>query len=720
MIPDTTRPEPRANAPPHAGATPRGMSAVLNAPPGERGLLAELTRLDALLFLGAMLVYALTRFIGLTRFPIYFFCDEAIQPVQAGFLLEHNLRDHTGTFLPTYFLNVDKWSLGLTVYIHMISVWLFGKSVFVTRATSVVVGMLAPAAAALTLKFIFQSRSWWIAPLVMGFLPAWFLHSRTAFETAMMVAFYACFVCAYLLYRYRSPVYGVVAVVAGAATFYSYTNGQGVMVVSGALLLLSDLPYHLRQVRQKPVIMVGAGVLLVLLVLPMVRFRLAYPDATEHHLQRVLHSYLLRPGIPLEEKVSTFAENYMQGLDPHYWFLYDGGDIDRFRHRIKESGHLPLVIAPFLLLGVGLCLWRWRSSAHRALLIALLAAPFSSALVAIAVYRALAIVVPVTLLACLGFEAAVRRVRSPPAAITLMVASGFVLVALNTHLLYRSLTDGPTWFDDYGRGGYQYGALQLFGQGIPIVLDEVPPDVRLVVSEAWANNPLVFPTFFLTPQQRARVQFVSFENFLITKQQIPPRSIFVLPAEEYEQAVSSGKFTIDHTGYIIPYPNGEPGFYFVHLRYVDTIDQIFAEERAARRRLVESTVTLKGEAVVLRHSPLDMGNPDNIFDGDSSTMMRGREANPFVMEFHFPTPRTLTTLGLQVRTGNFKLEVVATPREAGEPYTYTKTYQGLLLDPRVDYTLPDGPIEVEVLRIAVTNLRGKEVDHIHIWEVEFR
>ena len=35
----------------------------------------------------------------------------------------------------------------------------------------------------------------------MAALPAWFLHSRTAFETVMMVGFYAVFVLAYLLYR---------------------------------------------------------------------------------------------------------------------------------------------------------------------------------------------------------------------------------------------------------------------------------------------------------------------------------------------------------------------------------------------------------------------------------------------------------------------------------------------------------------------------------------
>ena len=60
------------------------------------GLLAALTRRDVLLLLLGVLVYALTRAIGLTRFPIYFFSDEAIHPLQAEQLLRNGLRDSTG------------------------------------------------------------------------------------------------------------------------------------------------------------------------------------------------------------------------------------------------------------------------------------------------------------------------------------------------------------------------------------------------------------------------------------------------------------------------------------------------------------------------------------------------------------------------------------------------------------------------------------------------
>ena len=360
-------------------------------------LRAEFTRADMLLLGFGLLIYALTRFIGLTRFPIYFFCDEAIHPNLATDLIRDGFRDHLGTLLPPFFLNDQAWNLSFSVYVHLVSVVLFGKSVVVTRATSVVVSILGATAIALTLKLIFHNRSWWIGVLVLAITPAWFLHSRTAFETVLMVSFYACFLCTYLLYRYRDPRYLYAALLFGAATGYSYTNGQGVMLVSGVLLLLSDARYHLRQNRH---LLLNAALLLALLAVPLVRFRFLHPDATTNQL-RSLYSYWFQH-IPLSDKLATFSSNYFQGLSPSYWFFPNEDDL--VRHRMKGMGNLALIALPFVLFGLGICLRQWRSSAHRALLIAVLAAPFSAALVGISITRVLAMVVPATLLTCLGFD----------------------------------------------------------------------------------------------------------------------------------------------------------------------------------------------------------------------------------------------------------------------------------------------------------------------------
>jgi hypothetical protein len=83
---------------------------------------------------------------------------------------------------------------------------------------------------------------------------------------------------------------------------------------------------------------------------------------------------------------------------------------------------------------------------------------------------------------------------------------------------------------------------------------------------------------------------------------------------------------------VVPYPDGTPGFYLARLQYAPDADQIFAAEQEARRQLVESEVTLDSKPMRMRYSQTDMGLPEQIFDGDKFTLIRGLEANPFILE----------------------------------------------------------------------------------------
>jgi 4-amino-4-deoxy-L-arabinose transferase-like glycosyltransferase len=673
--------------------------------------LATFTRADLLLLSFGLLIYALTRLIGLTRFPIYFFCDEAIQATLASDLLQRGFRDHLGTLLPPFFLNDKNWNLSFSIYVHLITVTLFGKSVFITRATSVLVSMLAAAAVTLTLKLVFRIRLWWTGALALAIIPAWFLHARTAFETVMMVSFYACFLCAYLLYRYYNPKYLYMALLFGGATFYSYTNGQGVMLVSGVLLLLSDLRYHL---RQKPQLLGGALLLLLALVVPILRFRYLHPDAPESQL-RSLASYWFQR-IPLSEKLATFGQNYLQGLSPGYWFIPN--EVDLERHRMKDMGQLPLLFLPFILIGLGICVRQWRSSAHRAVLIAVLAAPFSAALVGIGITRVLAMVVPATLLFCLGLDQARawldRRVSYMPIAI----GSAALLCTLSFGLLRSALVDGPTWYADYGLGGMQYGAEQIFTT-VPEELAK-SPDTRMLVSPDWANNPNVFPFFFLNEQQRDRLELLNIDAFLFHKRELNLNELFVMTADEYKRAVDSQKFIVQPPERILPYPNGQPGFYFVRMQYVDNVDALFAADRQVRQQLQEHSAIMDGQPVVVRHSQLDIGQIENIFDGDDSTLMRGFEANPLVIEIDFPTPRSAGTLGVTVASMDFTLKVEATPASGDPPRSTTMTYRNMPDDPHVDLALPSGGQPISKLRIEITNINSGDTANIHVREVSLK
>jgi hypothetical protein len=700
--------EPWSTSRPLTERSPHGVLVQLT-----RTLARQLTLRAGLLLLGGGLaLYLTSRLIALTDFPIYFFTDEAIQTVLAERLLENGLRDHTGTFLPPFFQNDRKWNLGLSVYVHLVSVALFGKSVFLTRATSVFIGLLGLAAMALMLKLVFRSRFWWAAGFVLAAIPTWFLHSRTAFETVMMVAFYTCFLCAYLLYRYRSPRFLFPAILFGGATFYSYSNGQGVMLASGVMLLLSDLRHHLRVPGRY---LLGGVVLLLLLSLPYVRFLNLHPDGVEAQLAD-LHSYWLQP-ISTSEKFSIYGRTYLQGLDPRYWFFPNAADLER--HRMAGFGHLPAALAPLIAVGLIACLRRWSSPAHRAVLIAMLAAPFSAAFVAIGVTRVLVMVVPVVLLACVGLDQCVTWLRRPGGYLGVASISLVVLTSATYTMTRAALTDGPTWYQNYGLGGMQYGASQLF----PRVAEELDrsPESRLLVSHSWANNPNVFIPFFLTDDQARRVLMTTVDAFLLSRRDLTPDMLFVMPAYEYEKARSSGKFVVQTPKRVIPYPNGEPGFYFVRLAYVDNVDALFAADRLARQQLRSGTATVDGQSVSVRHSQLDIGSLPDLFDGNTRTLIRGMEANPLVIELEFGAPRTISTIGIDLGSMDlFSVRVVLTLPARADAHEYTYTYRNLPRDPRVDLTMDGETHQASKLRLEIKHLTAGEIAHVHVRDVTLR
>ncbi len=700
----------RANAWPAVGK-PSG--AALSRPLGRIGILAELCLSDALIVLAGLLLYAITRLVGLTAFPIYFFCDEAIQTNLARALLTNGLRSADGTLLPPYFLNAEKWNLSLSVYIHLVSTAIFGNSAFLTRATSAAVSALALVAVALALRLVFQSRFWWAGPLALTAAPAWFLHSRTAFETVMMVAFYACFLCCYLLYRTRGVAWLFPAIVFGAMTFYAYANGQGVMLVSGVLLLLSDLRYHLRQGWR---VLVGASGALLLVALPLARFRLMQPDAYTAQL-RALDSYWTHT-IPLGEKLTTFGANYLAGLSPAYWFLPNTVDLDR--HRMLDMGHLPLAYLPFILVGLGICLARLRSPTHRVLLVAMLAAPFSAALVAVSITRVLAMLVPAAMIFTLGLDRCYGWVAGR---LRYGLAAGAVALALGASsllLLRTALVDGPTWFTNYTLDGMQYGAQQLFGEAIPELLAR-EPDTQLLVSPTWANNPNTYLEFFLSPAQASRVQLINIDAFMVARQPLDPaHQIFIMPPYEFDRAIKDRKFIVDQPEQILPYPNGQPGFYVVRMRYVATVDAIFAADRVARAQLVEDQVDIGGQPVTVAHSALDIGAPVNIFDGDPSTLMRGFEANPLIIELRFPQPRRIGGVTLTVASMDFTLRVIGTTTDGGPQVIAEQRYVGLPPDPTVSLDLPSGVRELRTLRLEILQAGAGEVAHVHVRELALR
>ncbi len=697
------RPQDPAESPRSAEAA----SAVRWTIEHARRLLAWAGRLENALLLLALGIYLAVRLIRLAEFPIWFFADEAIQTVLATDFVRDGFRDFHGHLFPTYFLNVYGYNENLTVYVQVIPYLLFGKSVFITRATSVLVTAFGALAVGLILRRVFKLRMPWIGILLLSSAPAWFLHSRTAFETTHMASYYAWFLYCYLRYRTGSPRAVYPAAVFAAATFYTTGAGQIIIAGTGLMLVLLDARYHWSQRR----LMLRALPVVLLLAIPYLRFRLQM-GAEHTNLLRLFDSYWLRD-LPLGEKVRTALGYYTYGLSPGYWFLrnvHDGA-----RHVMDGYGNLMLWTLPFAVGGLGLTLWRIRTPEYRVLLVPLLAVPLGGVVVDVGITRVLPFVLPATLLTALAIDALAGWI-APRASRALVALSVFTALAgVNLYLLGDSLANGPFWNRDYGMD-IPWGAPQVYG-----VIDEwleQEPQTFFYVSPTWANGVDTLKRFFLPDD--APVDIANTDRFTESRQELTDDIILVLTAREYEAARVNPKLADVRVVKELRYPDGSPGFYFVRMRYAPQADAIFEVERQERLKPVIDTLDLGGSVLTVRHPLFDSGGLQHLFDGDVYTLVRGYEANPMLLELTFDAPRALH--GVEITTGSmdFALTIRLFPTTGGQPVVYTETYVDQPMDPTVSLEFSDAPEQVTHLEIEIRHLGEPGPAKIHLREIQFR
>jgi 4-amino-4-deoxy-L-arabinose transferase-like glycosyltransferase len=664
---------------------------------------------DLILFGLSLLLYLALRLIRLSDFPIYFFTDEAVQTVLAADFVRDGFRDFLGNYFPTYFQNVYRFNLSTSVYAQVIPYMLFGKSVFVTRATAALLTLPGAIAVGLALRDFFRLRLWWIGVLLFSAVPAWFLHSRTAFETTLMVSFYACFLYFYLRYRLRSPTGLYLALLFGALAFYTYSPGQIIVPATGALLLISDFPYHRRQRKE-----ILRGVLvLALLALPYLRFYLLLPEA-QPEILRILASPWAEGG-PLAEKILFSLQAYARGISPAYWFWPHEHDLPR--HTMLGYGHMARWMAPFALIGLVVAVRRWRDPAFRAVLACLLAIPFAGSIAGAGITRLLSFVVPATMLATIGLDLPLEwLVRRAPRSAPAVAAAVFLgLAAVNLAMLRDALVNGPTWNRGYGME-MQYGASQLFGEVSKVLAGD--PAQRVLVSPTWGNGIDVLERFFIPDD--APVQVANADGFLTELGDLSRELLFVLTPEEYAAVLRDPKLTNVHVEETLPYPDGRPGFYFVRMEYSDQAEAAFAREREARSRPVEESLEIDGETYRIEHSVFDSGELFHVFDKDPYTLARGMEANPLLLDITLPSPRNVS--GLDLTTGSMDIGLAVALYHPGseEPMELEESFKDLPDDPTVSLDFPADLGPVQRIRLLITQLDAFGPSKIHLRELTLR
>ncbi|MCB2213778.1 glycosyltransferase family 39 protein [bacterium] len=678
------------------------------------------------LFLLSLVIYLLTRLIRLPDFPIYFFTDEAIQTQQAADLVTRGFFSADGIFLPTYFQNGGQYNLSISVYAQLIPTLLFGKSVWITRGTSVLFSLIAAVSLGLILKHSFRSKDWWLSPLVLAAVPAWFLHSRTAFETVLMASFYAGFLYFYLRYRNGHPKALFASLALGALAFYAYSPGQVIVVVTGLMLLVADARYHW---RQRKTVLFGLG-LLIVLALPYLRFSITHAGERLHHLTQ-LSSYWVRPG-PLHEKIGAYLIRYLKGLNPFYWFWPNPSFIEKLwprlalpgwlfsaqsdlaRHTMKGYGHILPIFFPFWLAGLTRSLRHFRDPAHRTLIFATLAAPSGAAIVDWGITRGLVFIVPAVLMIALGIEMSISWVRRKWPKLhkkRISYVLFLMLAGFSFWMLVDALRNGPTWYDEYDLGGMQYGAAQVFTRAAEVAQAE--PKTTVLVSSTWANGTDVLLRYFADDIDNLMMGNIN--AWALTYQPLDERFLFVMTQEDLDFIMDSGKFkgiVIEET---LPYPDGRPGFYFVRLAYVDDIRAVLAAEREARQALITETLDLLGQTAQVAHSALDMNEIAHAFDGDPLTVIRTLEANPLRIVLTFAEPIEIHAVKLWIGGTPTQMSVTAYLDEEKLDTVLREVGQSNIIR---EITLPFGEaFTADRFEISIRSTDAGEIAHVHLWEV---
>jgi hypothetical protein len=683
-------------------ATTELIKSLLRAIP-RRPILANPT----LLFSLSVIVYLLVRVIGLSDFPIYFFTDEAVQTIIAADLVRDEFFGSDGVFLPTYFENAFLYNLSLSVYAQVLPLLLFGKSVFITRLTSVIIGMTGAIAVTLTLKRAYKLDHWWAGVLVFSAIPAWFLHSRTAFETAIFVAFMAWTLYFYLRYRQDNPRFLYASIAFGGLSFYSYRGGQLILIGFAAVVFVLDFRYHIKHRRT----LLGGLLLALLFSVPYIRFQLVHRDETYFHL-RMLDTFLLYD-IPVQEKIARFFKNYLSGIDPRFWLEPGGREL--VRHYMKGHGHISPIMAPFIIIGLGLSLINLEKPQHRTTLALALVAPLGAALAGVGITRVLVFIVPAALFATVGISAVASRISSEDPSRMYSGLIFAVLVFFNSFMLWDALTNGPTWFQDYGLNGMQYGARQVFGLTEELMKED--PERTIIVSPIWANGTDILMRFFIPDGSTAYMG--NADGFLERERELNDEIVFVLTAEEYQRLKADPKVADIQVLDTIELPNGRTGFYVTTFSYSDQAKSIFAEEEHERSRPRTGTVEWKGQTIAISYPYLDMGDLSQIFDGDDFTLARTHSANPAVFSFTFEEPIALEAIRLTTGSMEMQLTVNLYQKGSSDPLKYEQTYLNLPDDPTVTLEFDEIVDDVLKLQIEILSLIPGDPFKIHIRELEW-
>jgi len=590
------------------------------------------------------IVYLIVRLVAVEDFPIYFFCDEAYIGNQIEALLKNNFHDSSGRLLPLYYEKAPgRWVPQISLYLYLPFVLIGGITITSLRWATAFISLTG----IFSLFFISRDhlrlkQSWVVIP-VIGLMPVWILHSRTAFETALIIPFLSLFLLfvARWFSRHRDALVGLP--LSAALLFYSHFSGSIALVATSVVIVLCNPKRIISQWRWVLV----SGFVFAFLMIPFLLFSGQSPGAMKEQLT-LIQSLWYQGDVTLSDKFILALKNYWSSFSPEYWFFPEGGKrYDATRHLWGGRGYFSWWIAPFLIHGFVISAYRIRDYSYRLIIILCFTASATSLLVPIMIMRVFALIVPVSLLVTVSLDSIVNLVqRRLKVGLPVTVLVAVILNGYQLFLLREALIGAPTWFRDYGLYGIAWGAKELHHELVPKLARNYP-NHQILLTSSWANGSDSFPPFFIKDDEvlrRFRIMTVGdYTDHLV---ELSDQTIAIVTADEWREIRSNPKLTVSEPITTLPYPDGSPGFIAAHFAYSNDAPAIFAAELAERQKPIDDRITIAPwGAAAVRHSQFDIGTVADLFDRDPMTVVRTPAGvNPLQLQVIFDTPQSINRL----------------------------------------------------------------------------
>jgi hypothetical protein len=342
--------------------------------------------------------------------------------------------------------------------------------------------------------------------------------------------------------------------------------------------------------------------------------------------------------------------------------------------------------------------------AYRVVLLSLLVAPIGGVLVQANVLRDLVMVIPAALLTTIGLAAVLDWIvrytgstqRTFHAAAIIVCA---VLILANFFMLHDVLTNGPTWYDNYGLTGLQYGGPQVF-TAIRDYLER-EPGTEVWLFPSWLNGSEMLKRYFLPDDPR--VQLLDFDGFLASKFDLTDQTLLVMDHANYQRLIDSGKFAGAQIERTISLPNGLPGYHLLTARYSPDIDRLLQQEHQA---LEQAEVVVNGETWQVSHTALQNGIIQNLFDRNPDTSMTTRGNNLAIIDITLPEPRSIAGLTLASDNRELQLAIEVYADRAAQAGRYESTFTQLQPDQPIEVEFDPPPGAITRLRLTIKGLDG--------------